>query len=54
MYIQIYTQVKQLLNADCADQKNKDYKKQACEAAAKKITYEDVSKIFLESLLKYF
>ena len=27
VYIQIYTQIKQLLSADCADQKNKDHKK---------------------------
>ena len=34
--------------------KNKNHRKQACEAAAEKITYKDMSKIFLENLLNYF
>ena len=54
VYIQTYTQIKQLLSADCADQKNKNHKKQACEAAAEKVTYKNVNKILLKSLLKYF
>ena len=53
MHIQTCIQIKQLLSADCTDQKNKDHRKQACKAAVKKIIYEDVSKILLESLLKY-
>ena len=53
VHIQIYTQIKQLLSADCVDQKNKDHKRQAHKAAVKKVTYKDVNKILLKSLLKY-
>ena len=53
VHIQTCTQVRQLLSADCADQKNKDHRRQACEAAMKEAIYEDVSKILLESLSEY-
>ena len=53
VYIQIYTQVRQLLSADCADQKNKDHKRQACKAVTEKVIYKDMNKIFLKSLSEY-
>ena len=54
IYIQTYTQVRQLLSADCADQKNKNHKRQAYKAAAEKVIYKDMNKTLLKSLLKYF
>ena len=53
VHIWACTQVRQLLSAGCADQKNKDHRRQACEAATEKATYEDVSKTLLESLSEY-